>query len=84
MEANARASINDPGRNRFDRRRRTAHLSEIFKWYEEDFSSEAGSLQKYLARYVIDLETARDLAAERYAIEWIPCDWSLNGTPLDR
>jgi len=79
LEENARAFINDPARNRFERGPRVAHLSEIFKWYEEDFSKAAGSVQKYLAKYVRDPEAARDLAAERYAIEWIDYDWSLNG-----
>jgi hypothetical protein len=81
LEENARAFINDPGRNRFDRVRKVAHLSEIFKWYEGDFSKAAGSLQKYLARYVNDSDVARELSEGRYAIEWIGYDWSLNGTP---
>lgn len=84
LDESARAFVNDPGRNRFERERRIARLSEIFKWYEEDFSRDAGSLQKYLAKYVNDPDTAKDLAAERYAIEWIAYDWSLNGTRLDR
>ncbi|MGB5081339.1 MAG: DUF547 domain-containing protein [Burkholderiales bacterium] len=81
LEENARAFINDPGRNRFDRGRKVAHLSAIFKWYERDFSGAAGSLQKYLARYVDDSSVARDLSDDRYAIEWNDYDWGLNGTP---
>jgi len=83
MQENARAFINDPTRNRFERERQVAHLSEIFKWYEEDFSKAAGSVQKYLAKYVKDPEVARGLSAEGYAIEWIDYDWSLNGIPPD-
>lgn len=79
MEENARSFINDPARNRFERGSKVANLSEIFKWYEEDFSKAAGSVQKYLAKYVGDPEVARDLSAERYTIEWIDYDWSLNG-----
>jgi hypothetical protein len=79
LEENARAFINDPARNRFERERRVAHLSQIFKWYEGDFSKAAGSVQKYLAKYVRDPVVARDLSDERYAIEWIDYDWSLNG-----
>ncbi len=84
LDENARAFINDPERNRFDRERKVAHLSEIFKWYEEDFSKAAGSLQKYLARYVNDADVVRDLSADRYAIEWNDYDWSLNGIPPRR
>jgi len=83
MQENARTFINDPTRNRFERERQVAYLSEIFKWYEGDFSKAAGSVQKYLARYVNDPEVARGLSAERYAIEWIDYDWSLNGIPPD-
>jgi len=79
MEENARTFINDRERNRFERDSKVAYLSEIFKWYEEDFTKAAGSVQKYLAKYVNDPEVARDLSAERYAIEWIDYDWRLNG-----
>lgn len=80
LDDQARAFVNDSFRNRFDKATRTAYLSEIFKWFDEDFRS-AGSVQKYIARYVADPEVARDLAADRYRIEWIDYDWSLNGIP---
>jgi uncharacterized protein DUF547 len=81
MDENARQFVNDRGRNRFDRVRKVAQLSEIFKWYEGDFSKAAGSVQKFLSKYVDDPEVARELSAEHYAIEWIAYDWSLNGIP---
>jgi len=84
MEENARDFINDPARNRFEHERKVAHLSEIFKWYEEDFSRVSGSVQKYLAKYVGDPEVARSLSAGRYAVEWIDYDWSLNGNLPER
>lgn len=84
MDQNARAFINDPMRNRFDRDSKVAHLSAIFKWYGEDFSNAAGSVQKYLSRYVGDPDVARDLSEDRYAIEWNDYDWSLNGIPPAR
>ncbi len=68
-------------RNRFDPATRTAHLSEIFKWFDEDFKASAGSVQKYIARYVADPQIAQGLAADGYRIEWIDYDWNLNGTP---
>lgn len=79
LDEQTRAFVNDPFRNRFDQATRTAHLSEIFKWFDEDFRG-AGSVQKYIARYVADPEIARDLAADRYRIHWIDYDWGLNGT----
>jgi hypothetical protein len=81
LDDQARKFVNDPSRNRFDHATRTAYLCEIFKWFDDDFVSGAGSLQKYVARYVDDLAVARDLEQDAYRIEWIDYDWRLNGTP---
>ncbi len=81
LDEQARRFVNDPSRNRFDKVGKLANLSEIFKWFDEDFSGPAGSVQKYVARYVTDPEVARGLTADTYRIEWIDYDWALNGTP---
>jgi len=83
LDDQARAFVNDPFRNRFDKATKTAQLSEIFKWYEEDFQG-AGSVQKYIARYVADPEVAKDLAQDAYRVQYIDYDWNLNGTPPRR
>jgi len=83
LDDQARTFVNDPSRNRFDKGTKTAHLSEIFKWFDEDFRG-AGSVQRYLARYVADPDVARDLANDAYTIAWIDYDWALNGTPPRR
>jgi hypothetical protein len=80
LDEQARQFVNDRFRNRFDPASRTAHLSEIFRWFDEDFRP-AGSTQKYIAKYAADPEVARALATDGYRIEWIPYDWNLNGTP---
>ena len=77
----ARAFINDPTRNRFDRTRKVAFLSMIFKWFESDFSGAAGSVLGYVARYVDDPELAKELVQPGYGIEYLDYDWSLNGIP---
>ncbi len=81
LDDQAKQFINDPFRNRFDKATKTAHLSEIFKWFDEDFSRPAGSAQKYIAKYVGDQDAAKGLAAGAYVTEWISYDWTLNGTP---
>lgn len=83
LDEQARQFVNDSFRNRFDKRTRTANLSEIFKWFDEDFRG-AGSVQKFIARYVADPEVAKGLADDGYRIEWIDYDWNLNGTPPRR
>jgi hypothetical protein len=83
LDDQARAFVNDPFRNRFDKAAKTAYLSEIFKWFEEDFQG-AGSVQKYVARYVADPEVAKGLAQDAYRIQYIDYDWNLNGAPPRR
>lgn len=79
LEAAARQFINDPQRNRFDRAQKTAHLSMIFKWYDDEFETAAGSVLSYIARYLDDPGLARELGT--YTVRYLPYDWSLNGTP---
>jgi hypothetical protein len=81
LDEAARAFINDPSRNRFDRTRKVAELSMIFKWFERDFQAAAGSLQAYVQRYVYDPQLASDLANNRYTVAFLEYDWSLNGAP---
>lgn len=83
LDEQARQFVNDAFRNRYDKAARTAHLSEIFKWFDEDFRG-AGSVQKYIAKYVADPEVAKALAQDGYRVEWIDYDWNLNGTPPRR
>jgi hypothetical protein len=80
LDAAARAFINDPTRNRFDGPRSLALLSQIFEWYEADFTRAAGSVPAYLAGYVRDPGVAAGLAAGGFKLQYIPYDWNLNGT----
>jgi uncharacterized protein DUF547 len=77
----AREFINDPTRNRFDRKQKVASLSMIFQWFEKDFAEAAGSVSAYVARYVDDPELAKELVQPGYRIEYLKYDWSLNGIP---
>lgn len=75
----ARDFINDPTRNRFDRNRKIASLSMIFKWFDDEFTKAAGSVLAYITRYVSDPELAQDLTRSEYRIEYLEYDWTLNG-----
>jgi hypothetical protein len=81
LETVTKAFVNDPSRNRFDRERKIAYLSMIFRWFMEDFEAQAGSLLDYVRRYVTDQSLARELATTPYHVEFLEYDWSLNGTP---
>jgi len=80
LEAAARNFINDPRRNHFDASKRSAELSSIFKWFEEDFVEAAGSLQAYLAPMLDNEQVADLLGQEAFEISYRKYDWSLNGT----
>jgi hypothetical protein len=80
LEESARAFINDPAKNRFDREHHTAYLSKVFEWFEPDFRTHAESLLNYVRRYVSDQDQVADLATQPYRIEFLEYDWSLNGT----
>ena len=77
----ARDFVNDPTRNRFDRKNKVASLSMIFKWFHDDFSRAAGSVLTYIPRYVSDPELVQYLMRSDYRIEYLDYDWSLNGIP---
>ncbi|MFK7814868.1 MAG: DUF547 domain-containing protein [Gammaproteobacteria bacterium] len=72
--------INDPTRNKFDAATKTASISKIFDWFEEDFVKHSGSVEKYIAQYVDDQKIAEDLQKGNYKIKFLKYDWSLNGT----
>jgi len=79
LDDSARLFINDPAKNRFDSIQRIAHLSKVFKWFEEDFVAHSGSLLKYVAQYVTDPDVALELSAGLYRVEFVDYDWALNG-----
>jgi hypothetical protein len=81
LDRAARDFINDPTRNRFDRKNKVAALSMIFKWFDDDFTRAAGSVLTYVTRYVSDPELVQDLMQSDYRIEYLDYDWSLNGIP---
>lgn len=81
LEHAARAFLNDPLRNRFDREKRVAHLSMIFNWFMGDFIAHSGSLIQYVKPYLDDPELVKDLDMTPYRVEFLEYDWSVNGVP---
>jgi hypothetical protein len=81
LDQAAREFLNDPSRNRYDRRHKIAFLSKIFDWFESDFSAAAGTVQAYVSRYVDDPELVRELLSVPYQIRYLEYDWDLNGVP---
>lgn len=80
LDSATRAFINDSTRNRFDVQRKIAFVSKIFDWYQKDFASRAGSVQKYMSTQVNDPAAAALLATDGFELRFIPWDWELNGS----
>jgi hypothetical protein len=81
LDSGARAFINDPSKNRFDRENKVAYLSKIFDWYSEDFEAHSGTILDYVRRFVADPQLAQELADSSYTIRFLDYDWNLNGIP---
>lgn len=91
LEEQARRFLSDRTRNRFDPRTGKLEVSEIFKWFKEDWTSgyrgigggpAVTSREQYFARYadlLADSPADRRLVAEGKApIAHLDYDWSLN------
>ena len=79
LDRQGRAFVNDPKRNVIDRAKGRLVLSKIFDWNRKEFERDAGSLAKYVARYVNGRETASWLASNAVpAPAFLDYDWSLN------
>jgi hypothetical protein len=77
LDEQARAFLNDRDRNRF--LQESAQLSEIFRWFGDDFGGEPG-LRTFLARY-LNPELAQRVRDASYAIKYVDYDWTLNDIP---
>lgn len=73
-----RSFVNDSTRNRIDPARKELAVSEIFKWFAEDFEHDAKSVQEYLVRYA-PAEHAEFIRATR--LRYLDYDWGLNDVP---
>jgi len=78
LEASAAVFIN--GSTRFDPRRRSLSVSEIFKWYRADFGREEQALARYIASYLYDEQVRQAIEADEAPVhlEFVPYDWRLN------
>jgi hypothetical protein len=78
LDEQMRAFVNDPSRNRIDPAKKELALSEIFKWFAEDFERDAKSVQEYLVRFAPP-DAADFIRGAR--IRYLDYDWDLNDVP---
>jgi Protein of unknown function, DUF547 len=78
LDDQARKFLATPESNRFDAAKNTLYLSEIFKWYGEDFTKAAGSLAMYVKPFLPKAQ--RDALADpaKVKVKFTDYDWALN------
>lgn len=89
LDDQVRTFLADARHFRIDRGKGTVRVSEIFRWYAEDFAApkvprndraalERSALVHFAARYVAAADRA---FLEKARIEYVPYDWTLNEQP---
>ncbi|MFT5285202.1 MAG: hypothetical protein ACI8TQ_001364 [Planctomycetota bacterium] len=81
LERQMRGFVNDSLRNTIDVEGGKLQISEIFKWFEDDFKRDHGSINSYLAFYV-PAEFAEFVKTAK--IRYLDYDWSLNDIEANR
>ncbi len=67
--------LSDPTRNRFGVAEKKLYLSEIFKWFDEDFETAGGYLRVIESKGPAN---AKEVIQKGGKVEWLDYDWSLN------
>lgn len=79
LEEQAREFLADGFKNQFEPKSGKAHLSQIFQWYKSDFEKNNSSLSAFLAQYAPP-PARQPLLEGHLTVDFIPYDWSPNGT----
>jgi hypothetical protein len=79
LNEQAESFFNDVTKNKFDKKTRTASLSKILSWYENDFGENEQEMLNYIARF-IDKEIAEDIKTNllKWDIKYLSYNWDLN------
>lgn len=73
----ARNFIQDTSRNRLDQKNNVLYLSEIFKWYEADFTASEATVIHFVKKYM-GKEGREYLSINTVRIRYIFYDWLVN------
>ena len=80
------AMLTDPRHLQVDMDAREVRASEIFNWFQEDFSATTPEgLYAYWKPFANEptLKALEAAESNQFQITWIPYDWSLNGPPVE-
>lgn len=82
LEDNVRNFVNDGRKNRFSVAARKAKLSEIFELHRDDFGESDQSILEFVTPYMEKKDIAKEVLRDRYKIDYMEWDWSINGRPM--
>ena len=79
LSKQAELFFNDLTKNNFDKNTRTASLSKILSWYEEDFGENEQAILNFITQF-IDTEIADDIKNNlpEWNIKYMSYNWDLN------
>ncbi len=72
LDARARAALNDNNFIRVDKEAKKVYVSEIFKWFKDDFTAGGKSVLQFINQY------RDEKIPEDFSVDYYPYDWSLN------
>jgi hypothetical protein len=77
LEVNAKAFLNDPTKNKLDRENKILYLSEVFKWFKDNFVKKYDSL-KEMAIHFMNESDSKFLNENEITIKYMRYNWQLN------
>jgi hypothetical protein len=77
LNKQAQAFIRDKRRNHLNKEKNILYLSQIFKWFAEDFIQDSGSVEDYLKKYLWP-EDVQYLFTHQVKIKYLYYDWLVN------
>ena len=85
LEDQTRRFLSDRSRNRYNAQANALEVSEIFRWYRDDFEAGYGGIrsrEQFLARYAAELAEApqhqQAIREQKAEIRHLAYDWALN------
>ncbi len=71
--------LKDPDRNYYHNKTDKLRISLIFKWFENDFAKDKGSVETFIAPWITDdLKLKKRIQTKKVRLEYLDYDWSLN------
>jgi hypothetical protein len=77
LDARMREFVADPTRNQLDEKTGAAHISQIFKWYADDFRADSVTVPGFIRRFAPDAKKAL-LDRPDLKLDYLPYDFALN------